>query len=49
MLGQFHELQRLQDDILKKLLHLNLALAEKEKNGENIVGPWAIDNPPTAN
>ncbi|ANV88055.1 DNA methyltransferase [Picosynechococcus sp. PCC 7117] len=34
------------DDILEKLLHLNLALAEKEKNGENIVGPWAIDNPP---
>ncbi|ACB00292.1 MULTISPECIES: DNA methyltransferase [Cyanophyceae] len=34
------------DDILEKLLDLNLALAEKEKNGENIVGPWAIDNPP---
>ncbi|QCS50775.1 class I SAM-dependent DNA methyltransferase [Picosynechococcus sp. PCC 11901] len=34
------------DDILEKLLGLNLALAEKEKNGENIVGPWAIDNPP---
>ncbi|ANV91248.1 DNA methyltransferase [Picosynechococcus sp. PCC 8807] len=34
------------DDILEKLLELNLALAEKEKNGENIVGPWAIDNPP---
>ncbi len=34
------------DDILEKLLELNLTLAEKEKNGENIVGPWAIDNPP---
>lgn len=29
------------DDILEKLLTLNLALAEKEKNGEAIVGPWA--------
>jgi len=29
------------DDILEKLLTLNLELAEKEKNGEAIVGPWA--------
>ncbi|OKH17501.1 DNA methyltransferase [[Limnothrix rosea] IAM M-220] len=34
------------DDILEKLLHLNLELAEKEKQGEKIIGPWAIDNPP---
>ncbi|NEO86979.1 MAG: class I SAM-dependent DNA methyltransferase [Spirulina sp. SIO3F2] len=34
------------DDILAKLLELNLELAEKEKNGEAVVGPWAIDNPP---
>ncbi len=33
------------DDILEKPLWLHLTLAE-EKNGENIVGPWAIDNPP---
>ncbi|NJN72164.1 MAG: class I SAM-dependent DNA methyltransferase [Limnothrix sp. RL_2_0] len=35
------------DDILEKLLHLNLELAEKEKQGEKIIGPWAMDNPPT--
>jgi hypothetical protein len=35
------------DDILEKLLHLNLDLAEKEKQGEKIIGPWAVDNPPT--
>ncbi|WP_223257373.1 DNA methyltransferase [Phormidesmis priestleyi] len=29
------------DDLLEKLLTLNLELAEKEKNGEAIVGPWA--------
>ena len=42
------------DDLLEKLLNLNLELAEKEKNGvamahgrsETIVGPWAPDNPP---
>lgn len=34
------------DDILEKLLHLNLELAEKEKQGEKIIGPWAMDNPP---
>lgn len=34
------------DDILEKLLHLNLELAEREKNGEKIIGPWAMDNPP---
>nr|WP_238546739.1 DNA methyltransferase [Synechocystis sp. PCC 6714] len=34
------------DDILEKLLNLNLELAEKEKKGESIIGPWAIDNPP---
>ncbi|MFN9175686.1 MAG: type IIL restriction-modification enzyme MmeI, partial [Synechocystis sp.] len=34
------------DDILEKLLHLNLELAEKENQGESIIGPWAVDNPP---
>jgi hypothetical protein len=29
------------DDLLEKLLALNLELAEKEKRGEAIVGPWA--------
>ncbi|KAM3090727.1 DNA methyltransferase, partial [Phormidesmis sp. 146-12] len=29
------------DDLLEKLLTLNLELAEKEKQGETIVGPWA--------
>jgi len=29
------------DDLLEKLLTLNLELAEKEKQGEAIVGPWA--------
>ena len=29
------------DDILEKLLTLNIELAEKEKRGEVIVGPWA--------
>ena len=29
------------DDLLEKLLTLNLELAEKEKRGEAIVGPWA--------
>ena len=29
------------DETLKKLLELNLELAEKEKNGEPVVGPWA--------
>ncbi len=29
------------DDLLEKLLNLNLELAEKEKNGVAIVGPWA--------
>ncbi len=28
------------DDILEKLLTLNLELAEKEKNGEKAIGPW---------
>ena len=28
------------DDLLKKLLTLNLALAAKEKSGGAIVGPW---------
>jgi very-short-patch-repair endonuclease len=32
------------DDILEKLLTLNLELAEKEKRGESIVGPWSPDN-----
>ena len=35
------------DDLLEKLLALNLELAEKEKNGGSaIVGPWAPDNVP---
>jgi type II restriction/modification system DNA methylase subunit YeeA len=29
------------DDLLEKLLALNLELAEKEKRGEPVVGPWA--------
>jgi hypothetical protein len=29
------------DDLLEKLLTLNLELAEKEKRGEPVVGPWA--------
>lgn len=29
------------DDILEKLLILNLELAEKEKRGEKVIGPWA--------
>jgi SAM-dependent methyltransferase len=29
------------DDILEKLLELNLELAQKEKQGETIIGPWA--------
>ncbi|MGD1936834.1 MAG: DNA methyltransferase [Cyanophyceae cyanobacterium] len=33
-------------DRLEQLLELNLELAAKEKRGESVVGPWAIDNPP---
>ncbi|MBD1841888.1 hypothetical protein H6F89_00360 [Cyanobacteria bacterium FACHB-63] len=33
------------DDLLEKLLTLNLELAEKEKRGEKIIGAWAIDRP----
>ena len=29
------------DDILKKLQEFNLELAEKEKQGESVIGPWA--------
>ncbi len=29
------------DDLLAKLLELNLALAEKEQRGEAVVGPWS--------
>jgi hypothetical protein len=29
------------DDILEKLLALNLELAQKEKQGEPVIGPWA--------
>ncbi|MBG1258946.1 DNA methyltransferase [Nostoc commune] len=29
------------DNILEKLLALNLELAEKEKQGESVIGPWA--------
>lgn len=28
------------DEILAKVLELNLKLAEKEKRGEPVVGPW---------
>ncbi|MEM8545705.1 MAG: hypothetical protein AAGF66_17125 [Cyanobacteria bacterium P01_H01_bin.119] len=28
------------DDLLEKLLALNLELAQKEKHGEPVVGPW---------
>ena len=28
------------DDLLEKLLALNLELAAKEKNGEAVIGPW---------
>ena len=28
------------DDLLEKLLTLNLALAAKEQNGESVIGPW---------
>ncbi|OCQ89158.1 restriction endonuclease subunit M [Limnothrix sp. PR1529] len=35
------------DDILEKLLALNLELSEKEQQGEAIVGPWALDRPPS--
>jgi len=28
------------DDILPKVLELNLELAEKDKRGEPLVGPW---------
>ncbi|MBD2325298.1 DNA methyltransferase [Alkalinema sp. FACHB-956] len=34
------------DDLLEKLLALNLELAEKEKQGQSVIGPWAPDNPP---
>ncbi len=30
----------LNDDILEKLLTLNLDLAEKENKGDSIIGPW---------
>jgi len=29
------------EDLLEKLLELNQELAEKEKQGETVVGPWA--------
>jgi hypothetical protein len=34
------------DDLLEEFLALNLDVAQKEKNGESVVGPWAPDNPP---
>jgi hypothetical protein len=34
------------DDLLEKLLALNLELAEKEKQGQRIIGHWAPINPP---
>lgn len=33
------------DDLLEKLLTLNLELAEKEKNGEAVIGPWDPTTP----
>ncbi|MCG9886171.1 MAG: N-6 DNA methylase [Cyanobacteria bacterium] len=35
------------DDILEKLLTLNLELAEQEQQGTAIIGPWAPDRPPS--
>ena len=35
------------DDLLEKLLALNLALAAKEKCGEPVVGPWDPTQPPS--
>ncbi|MEA5579719.1 DNA methyltransferase [Nodularia harveyana UHCC-0300] len=32
---------KIKDDILEKLLTLNLELAEKEKQGEIVIGPWS--------
>ncbi|WGV24938.1 hypothetical protein QI031_24725 [Halotia branconii CENA392] len=29
------------DDILEKLLILNLELADKEKQGKPVIGPWS--------
>jgi hypothetical protein len=28
------------DDLLKKLLELNLAIAAKEEGGDRVIGPW---------
>ena len=36
------------DDLLEKLLALNLELAAKEKAGVSVVGPWAPDRPPNS-
>jgi uncharacterized membrane protein len=33
-----------QNDILERLLELNQELAEKEKRGESVIGPWAPEN-----
>lgn len=35
------------DDLLEKLLALNLALVAKEKRGEPVVGPWDPTQPPS--
>jgi hypothetical protein len=35
------------DDILEGLLALNLELAEKESNGETVIGAWAPEQPKT--
>jgi hypothetical protein len=35
------------DDLLEKLLALNLALAAKEQRGEPVVGPWDPTQPPS--
>jgi hypothetical protein len=28
------------DDLLEKLLELNLAIAAKEQRGDRVIGPW---------
>jgi hypothetical protein len=34
------------DDVLANLLDLNLELAERESEGQTIVGPWDPSKPP---
>jgi len=37
----FNATDDLLEDLLEDLLTLNLELAEKEKRGEPVIGPWA--------